>query len=108
MDEELITITRWSMMLLDDIVDVRYCGADKESKDEGSDVMRMSPEVDVDGIEDGNERESPRDAINDYSFTIGEELVYDSTEKKKVNKRPDEERPRRWSDVGLLSIVING
>jgi len=108
MDEELITITRWSMVLLEDIVDVRYCGADKESKDEGSDVVRMSPEVDVDGIEDGKERESPRDAINDYSFTIGEELVYDSTEKKKVNKRPDEERPRRWSDVGLLSIVING
>jgi len=108
MDEKLISPACWSMVLLDDIVDVSYCGADKESKDEGRDVMRIRPEVDVDGIEDGKERESPRDAINDYSFTLGEELVYNSTEKKKVNKRPDEERPRRWSDVSLLSMVING
>jgi len=108
MDEELITVARRSVVLLDDIVDVSHCGADKKSKDEGRDVMRMSPEVDVDGIEDGKERESPGDAIDNYSFTIWEELEYDSTEKKKVNKRPDEERPRRWSDVGLLSIVING
>jgi hypothetical protein len=50
--------------------------------------MRTSPEVDVDGIEDRKERETPRDAINNYFFTIGEELVYDSTKKKKVNKRP--------------------
>jgi len=108
MDEELITIARRAIVLLDDIVDVRYCGANEESKDESRDVIRMSPEVDVDGVEDGKERESPGDAINDYSLTLGEELVYDSTEKKKVNKRPDEERPRRWSDVSLLSIVING
>lgn len=50
--------------------------------------MATSPEIDVDGIEDGKERESPRDAINNYSFTFREELVYDSTEKKKMNKRP--------------------
>ena len=50
--------------------------------------MTTSPEVDVDGIEDGKERESPRDAIDNYSFTLREELVYDSTEKKKVNERP--------------------
>ena len=50
--------------------------------------MTTSPEVDVNGIEDGKEWESPRDAIDNYSFTLGEELVYDSTEKKKVNKRP--------------------
>lgn len=53
MDEELITVARRSVMLLDDIVDVlkyvsewikvgirerkpySHCGADKESKDEG-------------------------------------------------------------------------
>lgn len=52
------------------------------------DVIGSSPEVDVDGIEDGKERESPRDAIDNYSFTIREELVYDSTEEKKVNERP--------------------
>jgi hypothetical protein len=108
MDEELIAPGRRSVVFLDDIVDVSHCGADKESKNESRDVMTRSPEVDVDGIEDGKERESPRDAIDNYSFTLREELVYDSTEKKKVNERPDEERPRGWSDVSLLSIVING
>jgi len=108
MNEELITVGRWRVVLLDDIVDVSHCGANKESKDESRDVIAMSPEVDVDGIEDGKERESPRDAIDNYSFAIRAELVYDSTEKKKVNERPDEERPRRWSDVSLLSIVIYG
>jgi hypothetical protein len=50
--------------------------------------MTMGPEVNIDSIEDRKERESPRDAIDNNSFTIGEELIYDSTEKKKVNKRP--------------------
>jgi len=108
MDEELIAIVRWSVVLLDDIVDVSHSGADKESKDESRDVMTSSPEVDVDGIEDGKERESPGNAIDNCSFAIRAELVYDSTEKEKVNERPYEERPRRWSDVGLLSIVIYG
>jgi hypothetical protein len=52
------------------------------------DVVTSSPEVDVDGIKDGKECESPRDAIDNYSFTIREELIYDSTEKKEVNERP--------------------
>ena len=50
--------------------------------------MATSPEVDVDRIEDGKERETPRDAIDNYSFALREELVYDGTEKKKVNERP--------------------
>lgn len=50
--------------------------------------MRTSPEVDVDGIEDGKERESPSDAIDNYFLTLREELVYDCTEKKKMNERP--------------------
>jgi len=108
MDEELIAVGRWSVVLLDDIVNMSHCRTDKQSKDESRDVVTSSPEVDVDGIEDGKERESPRDAIDNYSFTIREELIYDSTEKKEVNERPDEERPRRWSNVSLLSIVIYG
>ena len=50
--------------------------------------MTIRPEVDVDGIEDGKERESPRDAIDNYFFTLREELVYDSTKEKEVNERP--------------------
>jgi len=108
MDKELISVGNWSVVLLDGIVDVSHCGADKESKDEGRDVMRTSPKVDVDGIEDGKERESPSNAIDNYLLTLREELVYDSTEKKKVNERPDEECPRCRSDVSLLSIEIYG
>jgi hypothetical protein len=51
-------------------------------------VMRTSPEVDVDGIEDGKEWESPSNAIDNYFLALREELVYDCTEKKNVNKRP--------------------
>ena len=50
--------------------------------------MTSGPEVDVDGIEDGKEREAPRDAIDNCFFAIREELVYDSPEKKNVNKGP--------------------
>jgi len=108
MDEELIAIGHCRVVLLDNVVDVRHCGANKESEDESNDVVTSSPKVDVDGIEDGKEWESPRDAIDNCSLAFREELVYDSTEKEDVDERPDEERPRCWSDVSLLSIVIDG
>jgi hypothetical protein len=82
-----------------------HCGANEEGKDKGykailstvrgktkkvvtNDIMLSSPEVDVDGIEDGKERKPPRDAIDNCLFAIGEELVNDSTEKKNVDERP--------------------
>lgn len=53
-----------------------------------NDMMVSSPEVDVDGIKDGKEREPPRNAIDNCLFPIREELVNDSTEKKNVDERP--------------------
>lgn len=50
--------------------------------------MTSGPEIDVDGIEDGEERESPRNAVDDCFLALREELIYDSTEKKNMNKRP--------------------
>jgi len=107
-DEKLVAIGHCSMVLFDNVVDVSNCGADEESKDESEDVMTSSPEVHVDGIEEGEEWESPRDAVNNCFLAIWEELVYDSTKKKDVNKRPDEECPGRRSDVCLISIVVYG
>jgi len=108
MDEELITKRHCNVMLLHNVIDVSNCGADKEGEDESNDIMTSGPEIDVDGIEDGEERESPRNAVDDCFLALREELIYDSTEKKNMNKRPDEERPRCWSDVRLFSIVVYG
>lgn len=81
-------------------------GADEESQDEcwfkyvngwkgnvirmrTDDVMLMSPEIDVDGVENSQEREAPGDAIDDDLFSGGEELVDDCGEEEKVDKRPE-------------------
>lgn len=39
--------------------------------------MIGGPEVDIDGIEDAEEREPPGNAIDDYFFACREELVDD-------------------------------
>lgn len=43
--------------------------------------MTSSPEVDVDGVEEGKERESPSDAVDDCFLAFGEELVDNCAEK---------------------------
>jgi hypothetical protein len=53
------------------------------------DVMLMSPEIYVDGVENSQEREAPGDAIDDDLFSGGEELVDDCGEEEKVDKRPE-------------------
>jgi hypothetical protein len=52
------------------------------------DVVAASPQVDVDGIQDSEERETPRYAIDDDGFSAGEELVNDSAKEEKVDERP--------------------
>jgi len=59
MDEELISVTLGTVMLFDDVIDVSNSGADKEGEDEGNDVMVCGPQVDVDGVEDTKEGETP-------------------------------------------------
>jgi hypothetical protein len=51
-------------------------------------VVVASPQVDVDGIQDGQERETPRHAIDNDGLTAGEELVNDCAQKEKMDKRP--------------------
>lgn len=46
------------------------------------------PEVDVDGIEDGEEGETPADAFDDGAVTVFCELVDDGAEQEYVNGGP--------------------
>lgn len=52
------------------------------------DIVLPNPDVDVDGVEDGEQREAPRDAVDDGSFALREELVDDGSEEKEVDDRP--------------------
>lgn len=66
------------------------------------------PKIDVDGVEDGEEGETPRNSVNDNQLSAREELVDDGTEKEEVDKRPDKERPGGRSDVRFLPIIVDG
>lgn len=46
------------------------------------------PYVDVDGVQDGKERQAPGDAVNDDLLSAVEELVNDSSEEEKVDEGP--------------------
>lgn len=52
------------------------------------DVVVPGPEVDVDGVQDGEEGEAPGDAVDDDLLSAIEELVDDGSEEEEVNKRP--------------------
>ena len=52
-------------------------------------VVVPGPEVDVDGVQDRKQGESPANAIDDDLLATLEELVDDSPEEKEVNERPD-------------------
>jgi hypothetical protein len=106
MNEKLVGDRLGRVIFFDDIVNVSYTGADKEGEDESPNVMLMSPEVDVNRVENDENRETPRNAIDDNPFSVGTELINDGTEEKKVDQRPDEECPRCWGDVSLLSGVV--
>lgn len=41
--------------------------------------MMAGPEIDVDGVQNGQERETPGDAVNDDALACGEELVDDGS-----------------------------
>jgi len=77
-DEEFIRETLRGVVFLDDIIDVRYGRADEKRKYKCPDIVMTSPKVDVDGIQDSEEREAPRHAIDDDGLSAREELVDDS------------------------------
>lgn len=98
MDEELVCPRLARVELSHDVVNVRDSRRDEKGKDEGDDVMLVGPNVDVDRVEDGEEREAPRDAIDDDALAAGEELVYDSAEKQEMDKRPARGECELWDE----------
>lgn len=94
-------------MLLDDVVDVSYGRTNEEGKNECPDVMVRSPQVDIDGIQDGEKREAPRNAIDDDRLSGREELVNDGEKEEKVDKRPDEEGPGRGGHISFFSMEVD-
>jgi len=66
------------------------------------------PEIDVDGVEDGEEGETPRNGVYDNHLSGREELIDDSAEKEDMDERPDKERPGGRSNVRFLAIVVDG
>lgn len=58
------------------------------------DVIVGSPEVDVDGVEETQESEPPRNSVDDDTLALGEELVDNSPKQKDVNNGPGREKLR--------------
>jgi hypothetical protein len=79
MYKQLIGNSFGVMMLLHNIVNVSYCGRDEEGENEGGDIAVMSPQIDVNSIKDTEERETPRNTVNDDMLSSREELVDNCT-----------------------------
>ena len=69
--------------------------------------MLRSPKVYVDGIEYSEEWKSPGNSIDDYTFSLREELVDDGSKEENMDKRPDEKRPGGRSNISLLAVIVN-
>ena len=75
------------------MVAYRHRRAHKQRKHKRDDVVPARPQVHVDRVEDGEEGEAPRDAVDDDALAGGEELVDDGAEEEEVDEGPDAERP---------------
>jgi hypothetical protein len=63
-----------------DPVDMGGGRIDEQTEDESPDVMTVSPKVDIDGDEDGEDGEPPTNTLNDESVTSVGELIDEITE----------------------------
>jgi len=80
MDPEFIVYVLGGVMLLDDVVDVGRSRANEKRQEERDDVMTTAPDVNVDGVQDDEEREAPADAVDDGLLAGREELIDDGAE----------------------------
>ena len=46
------------------------------------DIVMSAPDIDIDGVENTKERETPSYSINDHALACGEELVDDGSEEQ--------------------------
>lgn len=70
--------------------------------------MVVGPDADEHGVQDCEERESPRDPVNYDGLCMGGgELIDDGAEEEEVDDRPSEERPDGWGEVRLLDVAVD-
>jgi len=81
-DKDLVRQTLSMVIFLDDIINMRHSRANKQGHDECEDIIVPSPELDVDSVQDTEQREAPRHAVDDDSLSMREELVDDGAEEK--------------------------
>jgi hypothetical protein len=51
-------------------------------------IVMGSPNIDIDSVEDGEEGEAPRNAVNNNLLSLREELVDNRSQQEDVNQRP--------------------
>ena len=101
---------------VDDVVDLANGRGDKQAHQECADEVAVSPEPDVDRVQDTEEREAVRDAVNDEPesqlavplssslLAVVRELVQDHPEEEEVDQRPNPDRVSRGRHVGFLAV----
>jgi hypothetical protein len=107
MNKEFVSEGFGRMMFLDNIVNVSDSAGDEQGENERRDVALMRPEVDVDGIQDSEQRESPRDTVDDDALAMGEELIDDGAEEENVNDGPGQEGPWSRGEICFLSTPVD-
>jgi hypothetical protein len=73
-----------------------------QRQDKGEDVPVPGPEVDVDGVEDTQDDETPTDRVDKDLLSPRGELEKHGTEEEQVDEGPNPEGIVGWSDVGLF------
>jgi len=76
-DKEIIRHFRRDVVFFDDVIDVGDCGGNEQREDKGKNVVLVGPQVDINGVENNEKRETPGDGVHDNDFPVREELVND-------------------------------
>jgi len=79
-NEDLVGPATGLVIPAQDPVDMGGGRIDEQTEDESPDVMTVSPKVDIDGDEDGEDGEPPTNTLNDESVTSVGELIDEITE----------------------------
>ena len=69
----------------------------------------MGPDYEEDRVDNGHEREPPRDPVDHGGLSVGGgELIDDGTEKEDVDDGPNEESPSGWGEIRLPDGSVDG
>ena len=96
------------MFLLEGPAHVTTDVAEKEGKDKGDGMIMIRPSNEEECVGGGQEREPPRDPVDDDLLCVGGgELVDDGAKKEGLDDGPSEEGPDSWGEVSLLEVPVD-